>query len=1369
MSSVFSKNKGKRSRSSSGESNNSFVKNVTSRVSGLLPATITKWFSSPRSSANGSAGGADATDSSTEDEGPESSVQPPSKRMRREERSFGSADASCVTNNVETMESSTQYTVQSPPGRTTFRRETNFVSTPIRPDETTVDRTADQTDKESTPTFTQNTTAAAIGLSASRKRKSLFGDKTHELGDATKNAYAKTSSNTLRDPRQPTFKPTLLGSPFYAGKTTYGGAASSYINQPNISQRQNTTVIEAPSTSDNNMSTSARRILELLESYSSPLMDAKRIPHYTRPTRQEVLKRHSETSDSFISLSSYRKTNSYKTQELHVPSIASILRLKQRSRLDDTTNAARQLVASHSSSSHNYSPYPSSTKNRDQLAVDGNSKFTTKVKTKRTRIHGNGANALETETITPVELPKTVLQIDLNNLPNFSIPVASKSSSIEKPTLITPFATSTFAPKKTSVEKSKSGTTTSNSIYNFANPVRITSESPKPTSTPPKFTFGSPERSIDKPLVSEKTSEPSIILGASKESEKKTEAVAADWNCPDCWVKNKSDAASCVCCGHKHRAAAAATAATAATPATPATPASAKCSLCKLANTQPNSDKCVNCAAVQVNNIAKPLKADTTAKWSCKDCWVSNDDASDKCACCGAANPKKQSTQTVPAVETSGGMCSKCFSTKNSDGTCSKCAESKPDNTFKIVLKSQANKWECEHCLVRNDSDKTKCVCCEADRSGAPKQPERKQFNFGTVNTTFKFGIDPKVQEANLAKMSEIPAETKDKEEESETNNNVLAKAPPTFSFGIPAKKSEDQPDAPNKAAEKAAETSKATFTFGVPKQNSLAPTSTPAQIFGIPNKLTEASKESEKKDKPKEKEKPVLNDKPEEAKKADEPAKPPVMMFGSAPLADKSTTNQLLSTAFTLKKDAPSASLSLATTSTPAPILTFSAPTTGSAGKTGLFGAAATSAPAPTISFAPTTTASATSALSMFQKTDEKPVNTIFQKSEPSTTASTSIFPKSDAPAASAAVPAAAAAPAPAAAPMFSFGSSQAQSGEKPSFNFTFGSSNKSDVFKPPTFAAKDSSTTVNKFSLGGSSTENPLAPNSVAGGNGLSATNSLTSNSLGGNSLSVNPLAVGLSPGNSLSAAAPSIFGSAIQKDSWTPPNNSAANPFNANATTNSAPKPFSFGSSTPFSGTPTPAFGTNNTQTSTPAFGSNLATSPPAFGSATQQAAAPAFGASQTAATPAFGSIVQSTPNIFGMPSQNSQPSIFSTPNQNATGMFGSPAQPAQAPALGMFGRPSVGATPTFGTPNPSIPNFEAPSVPAPAPSFNFGTTQTSSFMFGQQPQQQAQQPQQAGVYNFGAAGGQTAQVQFSMGSAPSAGMRRVRRGLRRTLQR
>lgn len=60
----------------------SFVENVTSRVSGLFPSTISKWFgASTSSNANGSTLTAESTDSSTEDEATESSI-PTAKRMR---------------------------------------------------------------------------------------------------------------------------------------------------------------------------------------------------------------------------------------------------------------------------------------------------------------------------------------------------------------------------------------------------------------------------------------------------------------------------------------------------------------------------------------------------------------------------------------------------------------------------------------------------------------------------------------------------------------------------------------------------------------------------------------------------------------------------------------------------------------------------------------------------------------------------------------------------------------------------------------------------------------------------------------------------------------------------------------------------------------------------------------------------------------------------------------------------------------------------------------------------------------------------------------------------------------------------------------
>lgn len=88
-------------------------------------------------------------------------------------------------------------------------------------------------------------------------------------------------SDTFVDPKRPCFKPALLGSPFYPGRTSYGGAASQYINKPNITQRQNPQVNELHG-NESTMSQSARQVMELLDEYSSPIREARRIPQYTR-------------------------------------------------------------------------------------------------------------------------------------------------------------------------------------------------------------------------------------------------------------------------------------------------------------------------------------------------------------------------------------------------------------------------------------------------------------------------------------------------------------------------------------------------------------------------------------------------------------------------------------------------------------------------------------------------------------------------------------------------------------------------------------------------------------------------------------------------------------------------------------------------------------------------------------------------------------------------------------------------------------------------------------------------------------------------------------------------------------------------------
>lgn len=61
----------------------------------------------------------------------------------------------------------------------------------------------------------------------------------------------------------------------------YGGASASptYMNQPNIMHLKPTYVNNSKD-SESVMSNSSRQVLDLFENYSSPLIEAKRIPRY---------------------------------------------------------------------------------------------------------------------------------------------------------------------------------------------------------------------------------------------------------------------------------------------------------------------------------------------------------------------------------------------------------------------------------------------------------------------------------------------------------------------------------------------------------------------------------------------------------------------------------------------------------------------------------------------------------------------------------------------------------------------------------------------------------------------------------------------------------------------------------------------------------------------------------------------------------------------------------------------------------------------------------------------------------------------------------------------------------------------------------
>lgn len=75
-----------------------------------------------------------------------------------------------------------------------------------------------------------------------------------------------------------------------------------YMNQPNIKHRKVALVKESNSSDNSAMSHSARRVMDLLENYSSPLMEAKRISQFVKSARNDDTL---DSSSSTISGSPY--------------------------------------------------------------------------------------------------------------------------------------------------------------------------------------------------------------------------------------------------------------------------------------------------------------------------------------------------------------------------------------------------------------------------------------------------------------------------------------------------------------------------------------------------------------------------------------------------------------------------------------------------------------------------------------------------------------------------------------------------------------------------------------------------------------------------------------------------------------------------------------------------------------------------------------------------------------------------------------------------------------------------------------------------------------------------------------------------------
>ncbi|GFG30688.1 hypothetical protein Cfor_07465 [Coptotermes formosanus] len=558
-------------------------------------------------------------------------------------------------------------------------------------------------------------------------------------------------------------KNNVINSPFYAGRTTYGGASAyriakdrSFIPSEVASQKRcgvQVKPVNCASDSLSSMSTTARRILEALEQFSTPVLDAKRIPLESSAPALSC-KRNRPHDTSVRPGHSPRTPNS--ACGLTIPTVPDLLKMRHREKLQDSLEAARLIAASS---------YPSSLNQEYKLRFEGYDKMGK---------HGGKIRAkgkeLEEDTVEAVNLPN--ISLPLTSLPKFDFVVPPAATT---PAVISTFK---FASPITVTENTKTCLPADN--YTFSEPLsavdnqdvtgsrKINCVDTAIANCPTKlgavqFISGSNSKSSekgDRELVLCKNSESEACVGIrpatelvagsvmdilGKKSKSAGEAELKEvsssccmsldkfkpspgtWECGVCLIRNSNDAKKCAACETPHTSAGSVSSTTVSTPSSPSIQCGAskdiwECSSCHVQNPC-SATVCRKCLvartgqksseakepqqpAVSLSGFGNKFKPPSDT-WECGTCLVRNPDSLKQCQACETKRP----VLTAKSIVTS--------SSKSTFGL-----------GFGDKFKKPPGSWDCTDCMVRNNGDSLKCVACGRARHGSDTQSPLK-FNFG--------------------------------------------------------------------------------------------------------------------------------------------------------------------------------------------------------------------------------------------------------------------------------------------------------------------------------------------------------------------------------------------------------------------------------------------------------------------------------------------------------------------------------------------------------------------------------------------------------------------------------------------------------------
>ncbi|KAL6442689.1 hypothetical protein ACFW04_002651 [Cataglyphis niger] len=537
-------------------------------------------------------------------------------------------------------------------------------------------------------------------------RKRHIDDKltfTNHL-QSPRSLFLDSNSRDTLSSRRPSFNASVmtnvldrtspLSSPFYSGNITFGGANAAGFYKQNrnvfnnsselqlkVPRRTNVEVKPSNAVDDSSgMSQTAKKILEALEHFSSPISDAKKIPLKTPNTLLSVMSKKRAREE--IANPSARIGLRHLTRELTVPTVPDILKLRRRQKLQDTTLAARKIVSSRSD------PPPPPQEYRLRMDDADNEKYRGKLKGK------SKINLEQEETVAPVNLPNVPLPI--TTLPNFNFTLPFPALHSAGKAIANKENTFTFASpiKIPDVEKNFQSV----KDYTFSNPINADdsinktndSSSCSITEKVGSTAFSSTETTTSILLHSTTTSMPNFIWSVSSTAPRLKPKIKNNKNdLVELMVEpeQKSESVMNVLCSKSNKIESVLT----------------EQSNSGLISETIHTDKIAS-ASISSDSDIKNIH-DVMLSWECSECLIKNSSTDKQCTACKITrlNPNDKTSSTC------------------STSTADTVVKSKPvaDDCFGSQFKLSTNQWECTTCCIKNKQSDVKCVACSALKPGS--------------------------------------------------------------------------------------------------------------------------------------------------------------------------------------------------------------------------------------------------------------------------------------------------------------------------------------------------------------------------------------------------------------------------------------------------------------------------------------------------------------------------------------------------------------------------------------------------------------------------------------------------------------------------